>query len=184
MHEPHGKHRLLFSKRAPTGLLHSSGCPIVERLCYGNVFTDPLPSNGYKTCIFRSSWQDYCFLTFTSMTFCSHICFACLWAVLPTFRRYTYFVFIFHLGGSVYFRDANNTASIHTVKIPSTESTSSYDVSPRYVWSCDDVCYEADICEGQSPTQRFGSWLWLPSSGKNMKPSLLGLLKFWTLSIV
>jgi hypothetical protein len=29
------------------GLLPGNGCPIVDRLCWGNVFTHLLPSNGY-----------------------------------------------------------------------------------------------------------------------------------------
>lgn len=29
------------------GPLHNSGCPIVESVCFGKVFTEPLPSNGH-----------------------------------------------------------------------------------------------------------------------------------------
>jgi hypothetical protein len=29
------------------GPLRSSGCPVVERLCFGNMFIKPLPSNGH-----------------------------------------------------------------------------------------------------------------------------------------
>lgn len=31
-----------------TAPLPNSGRPIVERVCFGNVFTDPMPSNGYS----------------------------------------------------------------------------------------------------------------------------------------
>jgi hypothetical protein len=32
---------------ASTGPLPGTGCPVVERLCHGNVFIEPLPSNGH-----------------------------------------------------------------------------------------------------------------------------------------
>jgi hypothetical protein len=37
-------------ERASTGPLPSNGCPLVERLCHGNVFVDSFPSNG-STCL-------------------------------------------------------------------------------------------------------------------------------------
>jgi hypothetical protein len=44
-HGPHGKHRLLLSRSQECvfiGPLPSNGCPIVENVCFGNVFTEPL----------------------------------------------------------------------------------------------------------------------------------------------
>jgi hypothetical protein len=51
----------------PTGQLPSNGCPsIVERLCCGNVFTDPLPSIGHtRYNIFNNTtYNKYHFLIF------------------------------------------------------------------------------------------------------------------------
>jgi hypothetical protein len=45
---PHGKHRFLFSRKLFVGPLPSNGCPsIIESVCFGNVFKQPLPSNGH-----------------------------------------------------------------------------------------------------------------------------------------
>jgi hypothetical protein len=82
--------------------------------CVAGIFTDPLPSNGYTTSIYNIS-------DFRSSRFDIHIDDFFASCVSGQCCRH----FVFHLGGSVYFRDAKNTAEIHTVKIPSTESTSS-----------------------------------------------------------
>jgi hypothetical protein len=45
---PYGKHSLLLLKSVFTGSLLSSGRPVVPRVAFcGNVFSDPLPSNGH-----------------------------------------------------------------------------------------------------------------------------------------
>jgi hypothetical protein len=47
LHGSYRKQRLLLLKIVFTAPLPSNRRPIVERVCCGNVFTNPLPSNGY-----------------------------------------------------------------------------------------------------------------------------------------
>jgi hypothetical protein len=64
LHGPRGKNVFCCQKCVFTGQLRSNECPsIVERLCCWNVFTDPLPSNGYirhniKYATLRTAWAD------------------------------------------------------------------------------------------------------------------------------
>jgi hypothetical protein len=48
LHGPHGKHNLYFWQSLYTASLRSNSCPVVPRAFFcGNVFSDPLPSNGH-----------------------------------------------------------------------------------------------------------------------------------------
>jgi hypothetical protein len=46
-HGPHGEHRLLLSKMRVYWWFPINVCPSVESVCFGSVFTGPLPSNGH-----------------------------------------------------------------------------------------------------------------------------------------